>query len=287
MEKVGMKPNKGGNSMRDTDFMKNILQQTTETVYVQDNKNLKFVQNIVGKYLCLIDRAFHDPVLFSCARQRNNYTKSVFDPELDPLDHIFDEMECREMVIDFSKRELEIQFHYIPGSIYQDAKFVKQLQSLFELYQMEYTLCGENRACIKYHNKEKYPHTLEEIEEGMVRIGHLAEKCAGDYEIHSLPYTEDLLTVFGITPYHYLIGNVPTVSCDGTNISVNIGVSAIEEVSNVLVDQQVQIEKELFEKHQITFHCEQDQNHYCTFQMTVPKVYKNEKRRRFWLPRKN
>lgn len=287
MEKVGMKPNKGGNSMRDTDFMKNILQQTTETVYVQDNKNLKFVQNIVGKYLCLIDHAFHDPVLFSCARQRNNYTKSVFDPELDPLDHIFDEMECREMMIDFSKKELEIQFCYIPGSIYQDAKFVKQLQSLFELYQMEYTLCGENRACIKYHNKEKYPHTLEEIEEGMVRIGHLAEKCAGDYEIHPLPYTEDLLTVFGITPYHYLIGNVPTVCCDGTNISVNIEVSAIEEVSNVLVDQQVQIEKELFEKHQITFHCEQDQNHHWKYQMTVPKVYKNEKRRRFWLPRKN
>lgn len=287
MEKVGMKPNKGGNSMRDTDFMKNILQQTTETVYVQDNKNLKFVQNIVGKYLCLIDHAFHDPILVSCARQRNNYIKSVFDPELDPLDHIFDEMECREMVIDFSKRELEIQFCYIPGSIYQDAKFVKQLQSLFELYQMEYTLCGENRACIKYHNKKKYPHTLEEIEEGMVRIGHLAEKCAGDYEIHPLPYTEDLLNIFGITPYQYLIGNVPTVCCDGTNISVNIGVSTIEEVSNVLVDQQVQIEKELFEKHQITFHCEQDQNHHWKYQMTVPKVYKNEKRRRFWLPRKN
>ena len=43
---------------------------------------------------------------------------AYFDPELDPLDHIFDEMECREMVIDFSKKELEIQFCYIPGSIY-------------------------------------------------------------------------------------------------------------------------------------------------------------------------
>ena len=143
---------------------------------------------------------------------------------------------------------------------------------------------GENRACIKYHSKEKYPHTLEEIEEGIVRIVLLAKKCAGDYEIHSLPYTEDLLTVFGITPYHYLIGDVPTVGCDETNIFVNIGVSAIEEVSNVLVDQQVQIEKELFEEHQIMFHCEQDQNHYCTFQVTVPKV---DKKRRFWFPRKN
>lgn len=292
MEKVGMKPNKGGNSMRDTDFMKNILQQTTETVYVQDNKNLKFVQNIVGKYLCLIDRAFHDPILVSCARKKKSYTKSVFDLELDPSDRIFDELECREMIIDFSKRELEIYFRYFRGSIYQrsiyqDAKFVKQLQSLFELYQMEYILCGENRACIIYHNKKKYSHTLEEIEEGMVRIGHLAERRAGDHEIHPLPYTEDLLNIFGITPYHYLIGNVPTVSCDGTNISVNIGVSTMEEVSNVLVDQQVQIEKELFEKHQITFHCEQDQNHHWKYQMTVPKVYKNEKRRRFWRPWKN
>lgn len=34
MEKVGTKPNKGENSMRDTDFMKNIYQQTTKTVYV-------------------------------------------------------------------------------------------------------------------------------------------------------------------------------------------------------------------------------------------------------------
>lgn len=110
------------------------------------------------------------------------------------------------MVIDFSKKELEIYFRYIPGSIYQDAKFVKQLQSLFELYRMEYTLCGENRACIKYHSKKKYPHTLEEIE------------------------------------------------------------------------------KELFEEHQIMFHCEQGQNHYCTFQVTVPKV---DKKRRFWCPRKN
>lgn len=110
MEKVGMKPNKGGNSMRDTDFMKNILQQTTETVYVQDNKNLKFVQNIVGKYLCLIDRAFHDPILVSCARKKKSYTKSVFDLELDPSDRIFDELECREMIIDFSKGNLKFIF---------------------------------------------------------------------------------------------------------------------------------------------------------------------------------
>lgn len=284
MEKVGMKLNKRGNSMRDTDFMKNIYQQTTETIYDQDNKNLEFVQDMVENHLSLIDQAFHDPVLFSFARQRNIYAKSIYDPEKAQIDSIFDEMECKEMVIDFSKRELEIQFRYIPGSIYQDAKFVKQLQSLFELYQMEYILCGENRACIKYHSKEKYPHTLEEIEEGMVRIVLLAKKCAGDYEIHSLPYTEDLLTVFGITPYHYLIGDVPTVGCDGSNISVNIGVSAIEEVPNVLVDQQVQIEKELFEEHQIMFHCEQDQNHR-KYQMTVSKV--DKKRRRFWCPRKN
>lgn len=95
---------------------------------------MKFVQNIVEKYLCLIDHAFHDPVLFSCARQRNNYTKSIYDPEKEQIDSIFDEMECKEMVIDFSKKELEIYFRYIPGSIYQDAKFVKQLQYLFELY---------------------------------------------------------------------------------------------------------------------------------------------------------